>query len=421
MKRDSCFWRQSNSYNKLLYINKLLTTIATILEPRITPIKMIHLTPSSQDLPFPASRMEVETLRDDEGYQLASRFNALLIGTACGDALGLPTEGLTRQRNHRFTRGNWRHRLLPGHGMISDDTEHMVFVAQSLLRHPDSPIRFARRLGWCLRGWLLFLPAGIGFATLRAILKLWMGFSPNCSGVFSAGNGPAMRVAIIGAFFAHNPEQRAAYVAASTCLTHTDPKALIGATAIAELAAWTVRDRLTQRPSLERFISLLDRCGPHDLDWLSAVATIARAGRDDWTVAELADRLGLANGVTGYMYHTIPVVVYAWFRHFGDFRKTLTEVLDCGGDTDTTGAIVGALAGIVVGEAGIPADWRAGVIDWPRSLSLLRTLAQRLAVAATTGQPLAPVRYFWPVIPIRNLLFLIIVLGHGFRRLLPPY
>ncbi len=96
-------------------------------------------------------------------------------------------------------------------------------------------------------------------------------------------------------------------------------------------------------------------------------------------------------------------------------------MLDCGGDTDTTGAIVGALAGIVVGEAGIPADWRAGVIDWPRSLSLLRTLAQRLAVAATTGQPLAPVRYFWPVIPIRNLLFLIIVLGHGFRRLLPPY
>jgi hypothetical protein len=52
-----------------------------------------------------------------------------------------------------------------------------------------------------LRGWLLSLPAGIGFATLRAILKLWLGFPLNRSGVYSAGNGPAMRVAVIGAFF----------------------------------------------------------------------------------------------------------------------------------------------------------------------------------------------------------------------------
>ena len=60
------------------------------------------------------------------------RLRGLLVGTAVGDALGLPAEGLSRQRVHRLYRGRWRHRLLFGRGMISDDTEHTLFVAQSL-------------------------------------------------------------------------------------------------------------------------------------------------------------------------------------------------------------------------------------------------------------------------------------------------
>lgn len=358
---------------------------------------------------------------DEKTDERATCWQGLLVGTAVGDALGLPAEGLSRRRVRRLYQSNWHHRLAFGHGMISDDTEHTVFVAQSLLRHPDSPVRFGRRLGWCLRGWLLSLPAGIGFATLRAIVKLWLGFSPNRSGVYSAGNGPAMRVAIIGAFFAHDPERRTAYVAASTRLTHTDPKALIGASAIAELAAWIVRDRLERRPPLDEFVALLRSCGSRDQEWLAIVETIDRAARDERTVAELADRLGLSKGVTGYIYHTVPVVAYAWFRHCGDFGQTLAAVLNCGGDTDTTGAIVGALAGATVGEAGIPVEWRAGVTDWPRSLPLLRALAGRLVAVANSGRPAAPIRYFWPAIPVRNLAFLLIVLAHGFRRLLPPY
>jgi hypothetical protein len=52
-----------------------------------------------------------------------------------------------------------------------------------------------RRTGACwilarrLRGWLAAMPAAVGFGTLRAILKLWMGFPPSRSGVRSAGNG----------------------------------------------------------------------------------------------------------------------------------------------------------------------------------------------------------------------------------------
>lgn len=364
----------------------------------------------------------ITTHQESDGtIEQISRWRGLLIGTAIGDALGLPAEGLSRRRVQRLYQGNWRHRLVFGRGMISDDTEHTAFVAQSLLRYPDSPERFARRLGWYLRGWLLSLPAGIGFATLRAILKLWLGFPPNHSGVYSAGNGPAMRVAAIGAFFAHHPQRRAAYVAVSTRITHTDPKALTGATAIAELAAWIVRDRLTGRPSLATFIALLRRCGPDDAEWQTLVDAIEQAARENRTVAELAEKMGLAQGVTGYIYHTVPIAVYAWFQHDGDYRPTLTAVLNCGGDTDTVGAIAGALAGATVGESGIPEEWKAGVTDWPCSLTWLRALADRLATVTRTGQPSAPLRYFWPAIPARNLVFLLIVLAHGFRRLLPPY
>ena len=67
---------------------------------------------------------------------------------------------------------------------------------------------------------------------------------------------------------------------------------------------------------------------------------------------KIAESLGLSNGVTGYVYHTVPVAVYAWYRHFGCFEETVVAVLDCGGDTDTVGAIAGALAGAVAGGAG---------------------------------------------------------------------
>ena len=72
--------------------------------------------------------------------------------------------------------------------------------------------------------------------------------------------------------------------------------------------------------------------------------------------------------------------------------------------------------GAVVGEQGVPADWLDGIGDWPRNITLLRGVADRLA-AGEGG----PVRYLCPATLPRNLLFLLIVLMHGFRRLLPPY
>ena len=106
------------------------------------------------------------------------RLAGILLGTAVGDALGLPAEGLSPRRRRRLMPGPWRHRLLFGRGMVSDDTEHTLFVAQSLLRYPTDADAFQRRLAWRLRWWFAGLPAGVGMATARACVKLWLGSRP---------------------------------------------------------------------------------------------------------------------------------------------------------------------------------------------------------------------------------------------------
>jgi ADP-ribosyl-[dinitrogen reductase] hydrolase len=97
-------------------------------------------------------------------------FAGVLLGTAVGDALGLPAEGMSRDRIRKRWHGPWRQRFLFGRGMVSDDTEQALFVAQALLAHPADVEAFQRCLGWNLRLWLLGLPAGVGLATLRATL-----------------------------------------------------------------------------------------------------------------------------------------------------------------------------------------------------------------------------------------------------------
>ena len=347
---------------------------------------------------------------------LQDRFDGVLLGTAVGDSLGLPAEGMSRQRTRARWGRVWRHRFLFGRGMVSDDTEHTLFVAQALLAHPDDPMAFLNCLAWKLRLWLLSLPAGIGLATLKAILKLWVGIPPSRSGVWSAGNGPAMRSAIIGVYFAADPTKRRAFVSASTRLTHTDPKAVTAALAVAEAAAWAVN----QNEPSEQWLTHLAGLGC-DKEWLSICEQMAYALASAKSVEQFANSLGLEKGVTGYAYHSVPVSIYAWLRHRNDFRTALESALDCGGDTDTVGAIVGAIVGAKVGKGGIPCEWITGVCEWPRSVLLLEQIAARLARQKDNAHALGPVRYFWPGLVPRNLLFLVVVLIHGVRRLAPPY
>jgi ADP-ribosylglycohydrolase len=344
-----------------------------------------------------------------------------LLGTAVGDAIGLPREGLGAGRAQRlFGPAPLRHRFIFGRGMTSDDTEHTCMVAQALLASGGDPARFSRSLAWRLRGWILGLPAGVGWATLRAIVKLWLGF-PACrgrwmpgSGVWSAGNGPAMRSAIIGVWCGDRIDAMLRLVQASTEITHTDPRARHGATAVALAAAYAA-GLGGQAIDAQSFLSMLERT-MHEQEFSQAIAPIRELLANGAPPAEYAAALGLTRGVGGYVYHTVPVALYCWLRHPDDFRAAVESAVLLGGDTDTVGAIVGALAGATLGPDAIPREWLR-LLEWPRSVDWMRRLAERLVEPTAAG----PLPLFWPALLARNGVFLILVLLHALRRLLPPY
>lgn len=341
-----------------------------------------------------------------------------LIGTAMGDAIGLPYEGLSRRRAARMLGAPSRHRLFFGRGMVSDDTEHACMTAQALITSGGDVALFRKHLAWRLRWWLLPLPAGVGLATARAILRLWVGISPERSGVFSAGNGPAMRAPILGAA-TDDLQALRPLVRASTRLTHTDEKAEFGALAAALAAHLACRqERVAGEDFLAQLKTLLKGDGAEFLALMQSAVESARQGQ---ATADFAAALGLGQGVSGYMYHTMPVVIQAWLRHQGDFRAAIIAMVECGGDADSTAAILGGIVGAGTGRQGIALEWQSGLLEWPRSLGWMARLGAKLgAEPAGSSDKCAP-GLFFPAVLLRNLFFLAVVLFHGFRRLLPPY
>jgi len=349
-------------------------------------------------------------------------FIGCLLGTAVGDALGLPYEGMSPGRARRMFPDPTKHHLLLGKGMVSDDTEHSAFVAQALVRSGGDLDAFRKRLAYSLRWWLVTLPAGVGFATLRSIVRLWCGISPKRSGGRSAGNGPSMRSAILGVAFGHDGERLRQYVKASTEITHRDPKAYYAALAVAIAAIDVVGVDAGdwQADYLHSLTLLMPEEEAGEFHELAEQAM--RSARRGESLTQFAESIGSRDGISGYCYHTVPAVLQAWFRLGDDFERGLAEIIRAGGDTDTAGAIFGGIVGAHRGRAGIPPAWLDGIVDWPRSIGWLERLGSAVADSLEPGRPaVGSPAYFWPGIVPRNMLFLLVVLLHGVRRLLPPY
>ena len=295
-----------------------------------------------------------------------------LLGTAVGDAMGLPYEGLPRRR---IPVGISGHGWFFGRGMTSDDTEHTWIVVEALYAAQGDVAIFERELARGLRRWFLTMPSALGWATLRACLKLSLGFGPGRSGVFSAGNGPAMRSAVIGVWFRDDPVSVQTFVRSCTRVTHTDLKAENGALAVALAAAGRL-DLFSQFCGDEEFVERVRLAGEGVFD--------------------------PGQGVSGYIYDTVPAALAVCARQGDDYRGAVLEAIGLGGDTDTVAAIVGGIVGAGVGEAGIPREWVDGICDWPRSVGAMRRLAGgervRLGYLGLVG---------------RNWVFFVIALWHA--------
>ncbi|MBI5495643.1 MAG: ADP-ribosylglycohydrolase family protein [Deltaproteobacteria bacterium] len=330
------------------------------------------------------------------------RVRGLLLGTAVGDALGLPAEGLSPRTIARRFGALDRYRLLGRTGFVSDDTEQAALVAQSLL-HARGDVDAARRaFRAALRGWFLCLPFGIGLATLRACLRLLLGLQR--SGVHSAGNGAAMRMAVVGAYAWADVELRRRLATALAEVTHLDERAVEGAVFVASVAA-----------------GCLVAAAPADRQ--QAVAHAVAAVRAPELRTALQRALALADaraqdaahelGTDGFVLRSLPWATWCLLTHGDRPVEALRVCIRGGGDTDTNAAILGAWLGALHGAAALPEPLVTSLAPGPFGRDHLDALAGALCA----GTP--PPRYRRVLALLRNLALYPVILAHGFRRLLP--
>ncbi|MCW2912661.1 MAG: hypothetical protein JWN52_729 [Actinomycetia bacterium] len=171
----------------------------------------------------------------------------------------------------------------------------------------------------------------------------------------SYGNGAAMRVAPLGAWFRGDLERAAAQAALSAAVTHAHPEGIAGAIAVAVAASHVAASRAEGvRPDTSEVIDAV-------LDHLPAGyvrSGLERARRmPQATAAQAAWELGNGSRITAQ--DTVPFALWAATRHLGDYEAAVRACVVVGGDMDTTAAIAGGVVGAHLGADAIPVAWRA--------------------------------------------------------------
>jgi poly(ADP-ribose) glycohydrolase ARH3 len=293
-----------------------------------------------------------------------------LLGTFVGDALGMPYEGLPGSEvPARLEMVEARR----GRGTYTDDTEMMIVLAESLLEHGSvNEDRLARAfLERCDPS------RGYGAGTLEVLASWRQGVPVDeaaqrlFGGEGSLGNGAAMRIAPIAVVFADSPDELRAQAERSARLTHAHPLAVDAAIVQAAAVAAALRGE-------DILDSARDTAG-HSVMRRQLERAAALVG-SDLDPAEVGELLG--NSALGH--ESVPTAIFAAVSQ-GRFEQAVSFAVRCGGDTDTLGAMAGALAGALYGRASMPARWLDALENGHRGRRYVERLGGALAGSATPG------------------------------------
>ena len=254
------------------------------------------------------------------------------LGLACGDALGATVEFLTRREieaqygtHCRMTGGGWL-KLKPG--QITDDTSMSIALGQALLQDQGWQPRTACEK---FAAWLKLKPPDVGNTCRRGIRRFMTDGS--VSTPFSdgdAGNGAVMRLFPIALVTLYRPDLFTTWCLEQCHITHNHP--------LSDDASLTI-GKMVQ--------SLILGGG------LKAARDHANALIAKHKVFRFDPYRGNSSA---YVVDTIQTVFHYFFRT-DQVRSCLIEVVNQGGDADTTGAIAGMLAGAAYGVGDIPQSW----------------------------------------------------------------
>ncbi|KOU59778.1 crystallin [Streptomyces sp. WM4235] len=297
-----------------------------------------------------------------------------LDGLALGDAFGelwfpwfrpgdSAIEGIRARRTPQEPTWRW-----------TDDTAMAVSVLRVLREHGTvRQDRLAEAFG---AAYVADAHRGYGNGMRRLLPELakrpesWRTEARNLfNGQGSLGNGAAMRVAPLGAWFHEDLDEVMDQAVLSAEVTHAHPEAIAGAVAVAVAAALAARGRDRPAPEASTFLREVAALTPAG----QVAAGLRRAaGLPAGTApAEAADVLG--NGRLIRASDTVPFALWSAARHLDSLLDALWTTAEGLGDIDTNCAISGGTVAARTGTAGVPETWWARREPLPGGLATART------------------------------------------------
>ncbi|HTG80900.1 MAG TPA: ADP-ribosyl-[dinitrogen reductase] hydrolase [Geobacteraceae bacterium] len=261
-----------------------------------------------------------------------SRARAAFIGLAVGDALGAPVEFMTAAEIvaeygllKEIVGGGWL-RLKPG--QVTDDTAMALCIARAVVKSGRWSLT---AIADNFAAWLKSRPVDVGDTCRRGIRNYMLkGTLETPYNQWDAGNGALMRMLPAALFTLGDDRLMADCVVAQARITHNHPLSDGACVIMGKLLHLALlgasKNRL--RSELELLFAGFEKFRFHAYKGLS----------------------------TGYVVDTIQTVLYNFFRG-QNFEECLVDTVNRGGDADTAGAIVGALAGAYYDLEGIPKRW----------------------------------------------------------------
>ncbi|MEV8317023.1 ADP-ribosylglycohydrolase family protein [Streptomyces sp. NPDC059900] len=303
---------------------------------------------------------------------LLDRALGAFYGLALGDALGMPTQIMSRDdvvRVYGTVTGFEASRSdnpvsagMPA-GSVTDDTDQAVIVARLLVEGGGhiEPLRFADEL----LSWEREMKDKgsfdlLGPSTKAALDAVAGGTDPKEAGRYGTTNGAAMRVTPVGIAFAAEPLPHFLDRVVESCqVTHDTNVGIAGAAAVAAAVSTGVAGG-TLDEAFDAAITAA-QAGARRGNWIAGADIAARiawardlvAGLDEDTAL---DRVVALIGTSVASQESVPAAFAVLALTGGDPWRSALLAANLGGDSDTIAAIAGAIAGSVHGLAGLPAD-----------------------------------------------------------------
>ena len=283
---------------------------------------------------------------------IRSKFVGALVGTAIGDAIGAFFESRLRAGPEDIMTVADTQRIL----RYTDDTHMMIGVAESLIENngfdgEHMAHRFVER--YESEPWRGYGPGPPRIFSLISSGEAWDTVAGLVYKGGSYGNGAAMRIAPVGVFYYDDIEALVKAAYGSSRITHAHPLGKEGAALLAYTIALVVNLDPAERFAINDILSDLAAFTRHDL-YGQKINTI-KTFLSGVSMQEVIS--GLGNGIEAF--NSVPTAIYSFLSHCYSYRDAVLYAVSLGGDTDTIGAMTGALCGAYLGVDAIPEEWKA--------------------------------------------------------------